>query len=480
MEQVLRCCGWSDEVRQALCDFIAANGTDAPDYDPNVYTVFDFDNTTAIFDSADQLMIYQLERMAFPLSPDALMKALFGSLDLAGEITLPGGRKCRYDDWYADLSAAYRRLYQTYGPFPACGLSEEAAKTVQKDPFWQEFATKMRLLYDLICENEGEELAYGWITFWFAGMTEQQVYDLALASHRYYGRKKTSRELWRSPADLPSRLGAVRCSWLSGFGVTEEVRELMLALRAHGIAVWICSASFSDIIRAAVDAFGLHEAVSGVLSMACRTENGIYLPETDRERDFAWICLPGGAWVRDTVPQCAATQGMGKVTAIQNVLCKKYGHGPAAGFMDSTGDFLFCTAFRTMQLALCFNRADRRLTDGGALIAALAVYQRDTLGYDLRKAQEAGDILYLLQGRDENGLRALLPGRSSLLLDESEPKLFRGAENDLLLNELLRRSMTTAQAILSFAPATPAEDRRNLLGFRYGFLTETPRYRSLP
>jgi hypothetical protein len=39
------------------------------------------------------------------------------------------------------------------------------------------------------------------------------------------------------------------------------------------------------------------------------------------------------------------------------------------------------------------------VTDGGGLISAIAIYQRDGLGYDLAKANAAGDTLYVLQGR---------------------------------------------------------------------------------
>lgn len=80
----------------------------------------------------------------------------------------------------------------------------------------------------------------------------------------------------------------------------------------------------------------------------------------------------------------------GKVTAIENALVPRCGCGPLAGFMDSSGDFNFCTEFDSMTFVICYNRANRKITEGAGLIAVLAIYQRDTPGYDLKKANAAG------------------------------------------------------------------------------------------
>ena len=79
--------------------------------------------------------------------------------------------------------------------------------------------------------------------------------------------------------------------------------------------------------------------------------------------------------------------------------------------MDSSGDFNFCTEFDSLKFVICYNRANRKITEGAGLIAVLAVYQKDTLGYNLKKANAAGDTYYVLQGRDENGLRTMRPVR---------------------------------------------------------------------
>ncbi|HBL40072.1 MAG TPA: hypothetical protein DDY98_00260 [Ruminococcaceae bacterium] len=180
-----------------------------------------------------------------------------------------------------------------------------------------------------------------------------------------------------------------------------------------------------------------------------------------------------GAWTKDTAPTKAQTQGIGKVTALNNTLVQRYGHGPIAGFMDSVGDFNFCTEYETLKLVICFNRANRKVTDGGGLIAELAVYQRDTLGYDYAKATANGDTLYVLQGRDENGLRSFRNSNKTVRLGETEEKLFANEDNEKQLQYMIDNQMTTEQVINTFSMKTDADSKDNLLGgVKYGFFTE--------
>ena len=57
--------------------------------------------------------------------------------------------------------------------------------------------------------------------YWFTGMTEQEVYDLALASHKYYTTVETSKETWTTPEDIESvqALGGEGAVFLVKIGV---------------------------------------------------------------------------------------------------------------------------------------------------------------------------------------------------------------------------------------------------------------------
>ncbi|MBR2042640.1 MAG: bifunctional metallophosphatase/5'-nucleotidase, partial [Oscillospiraceae bacterium] len=58
---------WNTYVKQAIDDFIATYGGTE-----NAYVVYDFDNTTSIFDVEEQLAVYQLQVMAFEFTPEEM------------------------------------------------------------------------------------------------------------------------------------------------------------------------------------------------------------------------------------------------------------------------------------------------------------------------------------------------------------------------------------------------------------------------
>ncbi len=467
--------GWNPEVKQAIDDFIATYGGTE-----NAYVVFDFDNTTSIFDVEEQLAIYQLQVMAFAFTPDEIEEILFTELgDHDEDRTDLGYGNGSYNDWVADIKAAYTYLYETYGPFDADGLDADAQATIQADPQWAEFATKMRAMYDLVYDGESAAVAYPWVLYWFTGMTEQEVYDLAYASHTYYGAVESEYVTWTSPAEIESRVGVVEYEWTSGTGVSEQMKGLYKALDEAGIDVWVCSASAIDPIRAAIDAFGLHDYVTGVIAMTRTQENGKYVTSYDYETGYGWFAEDGGVWVEDNVALGAQTQGVGKVNAINNVILPKYDYvGPLAGFMDSTGDYNFCTEYANLKLVINFNRASRKVTDGGGVIAELAIYQRDYLGYDsLAKANAAGDTYYVLQGRQENGHRGFLASEYTLRLDKTSGLLFREDNNFLQLLYMIQNGMTTEEIINTFAIKTSADASE--FGVKYGFVTEYAGYHNI-
>ena len=124
---------FSPQTEQAINDFIAAYGKDAPAYQQNAYVVSDFDDTTSISDITYQCGIYQLQTMSFALDPDGLRAAISTYVDLNADDNAA---------WVDDIDAAYRQLYKAYGPFSAAGLDEAAQAKLQQDPRWAEFADR--------------------------------------------------------------------------------------------------------------------------------------------------------------------------------------------------------------------------------------------------------------------------------------------------------------------------------------------------
>ena len=469
---------WAGDVKNAVNDLLSLYGTDSETPVGQAYAVFDFDNTSSIFDVEEQLAVYQLQVMAFAIKPGEMKEVLMTDLnDPDKDLTDLGYGKGSLRDWIDDVAASYEALWDSYGPFTPEGIPEERLDEIQSDPEWQEFSAKMRALYSLVYDAQSSSVAYPWVTYWFTGMTEDEVYDLASECFAVYKDVDTSLITWVSPESIESKTGVVSCDWVSGIQVTDNIRELWRALDDNGIDVWVCSASCTGAIRAAIDIFGLHDFCTGMLAMTNKTdEGGRYVAEYDTETGCGFYAKEDGVWERMTRPTGAQTQGAGKVTAIVNAICPEYdNHGPLAGFMDSTGDFNFCTEFRTLKLVVCINRANRKVTDGGGLIAEVAMYEKDALGYDLAGANAAGDTLYVLQGRDETGKRTLRNSNRTILLS-GEEALFKNTDNETQLQRMIDGKMTVADIINNFSIKQAAGE--NGFDFNTGFLTEYAGYHS--
>lgn len=195
---------------------------------PGRYVVTDFDNTAIVFDMEHQLLVWQIRNMAFAADPELFGRALRTGLE--GE----------YGDWYADIENAYGHLWDAYGPFTGDMLPETEIRRIREDPWWREFAVKLRAFFALVNPNEGKSAV--WILCLFAGMTPDQVYDLAYASHRYYSQVESARMEMSSEME-DTRLGIVECQWISGISMTAGARDLWETLYGSGFAIWACSAS---------------------------------------------------------------------------------------------------------------------------------------------------------------------------------------------------------------------------------------------
>lgn len=462
---------WEQGVKGALNDLINNYGGK----ENNNYVVFDFDNTCSIFDVEEQLAIYQLETMAFEIKPEELKDVLSTQLsDFDKDLTDLGYGKGSYNDWIYDICTAYEKLYTAYGPFTGDGLDLQQQEAIVNDDDWKEFATKMRAMYDLVYDNESADVAYPWITYWFTGMNEEQVYKLAYGSHSKYKALDTSTVEWKSPENVPSKTGVVTYKWTSGTQVSDNIIELWKALTEAGIDVWVCSASFTDVIRAGIDVWGMHDYCKGMLAMTNKLNNGIYINEYDYDTGYAWYVGQNGTWTKGNKATKAQTQGIGKVEAIQNAIMPDYNKGPIAGFMDSTGDFNFCTEFENLKLVVCFNRASRKVTDGGGLISEIAMYQKDVLKKNLMETNAAGDTLYVLQGREENGKRGLRSSNMTITYGSTSEKLYKNEDNEKQYQYIVDNGMSVKDAFNKFAIKTSADNSE--IGFKYGFLSNYDGY----
>lgn len=385
---LLKSTNWDPSVKACLNELLTDVGRNSPAYNPTQrpYAVFDFDNTVSILDVEEQLAIWQLEKMRFNIRPEQMFSVLTAGV--------PDPSKDLGKEWNnltvqmvaTDAADAYGRLWKA-GMVDTGGKKLDLKK-VHASPDWQEFATKARWLYDAIGDAYDVPVSYPWVTYWFTGMTPQEVRAMAMEAYTYYAKASQKKDFWKkvtwkSPENYHgASAGQLSIEFNQGITVSPELKELISALHQDGIDVWICSASFIDVISAAVDpaTFGIR-GVDGILAMTNKLENGRYIADYDYN-------------FHDQ------TQGVGKRNTIQKILFPLYnGRGPVFVACDSQGDFNFVTEFADTKAALVLNRARK---DDAGILAAIALYQNDAK-LSVAAANKAGDIRFLLQGRNENG-----------------------------------------------------------------------------
>ena len=453
--------GYNKETKQAIRDLVKQykNQDDA-------YIVSDFDNTTSIFDIAYQCAIYQLETMSFAIAKDNLASILKTSLENNETIS----------NYIDDVSNSYAHLVDTYGEFTASGVKDSQLETLHKDVWYQEFSTKMMGLYNYVDDTVLDVVGYEWIMYWYTNMSEQEVYNMFKQSCEKYQYVETSEVTWTSP-NIESKVGVISETFIIGVSVTNSVKNMLKYYVDNGIDTWICSASHIDGVRAAVDAYGLSEYISGVIGMTQKQENGKFVPGYDYETGYPYINKGSGKWEKIDQPIKALPGREGKVTAIKNALYPRYhNHQPIAGFMDASGDFNFCTEFKDMKMVICYNRADRKITEGAGLVAIAAMYQKEKQ-IDLKKASASNDTLYLLQGRDENGKRTLRETNYTLRFNETEEKLFANDDNFKLFDYLKKEQLTLKEFFDHFAIKTSVAD--SVIGIAHGHLDSYSGYHSI-
>jgi len=411
---------WSEDVKENINKFLTTYGKNSPDYPKNHYVVFDFDNTTAIYDVEHLLVAYQLETMTFAVTPDKLEEVLtFEGYD--------------HQNLIDDIVQAYDVLYEMYGPFKGDILSAAAQDAIHDNMYWKEFSAKMLKLFQFMNDAD-KSVSCLFPLVWFTDMSKEQVYDLAYSCYKTWGRIETETVTWSSPEELPSKAGKIETAFVKGASVTNNMYELYYCLHEAGIDVYVCSASGTIPVQAAIDAFGLRDFVTGMTGMNLKIEDGKLTNLYDYEG--TWYYPEKDGWVAGTKKLSAMPIEEGKTTVILQGLYDDYDGGPIAGFMDSMGDFNFCTSFASLKMVLCLNIANKKTTDPAFWVAATALYERDVLDYDLISANKKGETLYLLQGRNENGYRTFINGNATIKLGYETPILFLNEENETYLAQM--------------------------------------------
>jgi phosphoserine phosphatase len=360
---------WDTFNKTQIEKLINTYGNASKDYNASKppYVVFDWDNTSIFLDIEEATLKYQLENLIFGCNPDQLDTAIhIGIKD-----TVLKNSVTTFNDVAADIKNSYIWLYQNYKSFNRGGKLN--LEEIRKYSDYKNFISKLRYLYEAVNETYSPEVAYPWVTYLFSGLDSTQVRKMTAETIRSQKKDSIGKITWESPEtkDFSRQLsGKISVTFKNGLRLIPEMQELYDKFRNAGFDVWICSASFVDVVKeiSSNPEFGYKNNDNHVLAMELeRNEKGKIEPKF-RKGYFQ-------------------TQGKGKYLTIKKFLAGstgKYGYSPVFIAGDSEGDQNMLCDF-PIQLGLIINRQKGK----GKLLGALS------------RSAVMDSARFLLQGRDE-------------------------------------------------------------------------------
>ncbi|GHU61626.1 phosphoserine phosphatase [Bacteroidia bacterium] len=392
----LQTLNWDSFNRSQIEQLINRYGKHSAGYNPEKppYAVFDWDNTSIFLDIEEAVLAYQIQQLAFKATPEQLNEAIrkdIDNTDFAVAYNNKAGAAVNIEKIAPDIIESYTWLYRNYK-----GLAgNQTLENVKKNVHYAAFTSKLRYLYEAIGGTFSHTVSYPWVTYLFTGMIEAEVRALTQQTIEWQLSQAIGTETWETPENLSGTAGCVSVSWKNGLRIPPEMQDLYQTFRQNGFDVWVCSASFIDVIRefSSNPAYGYANPFNQALAM-------------ELERD-----ANGKIQVRfrEGYDQ---TQGKGKTKTINRFLVSKYGYGPVFIAGDSEGDQNMMQDFEDTKLVLIINRW--RSPD--TLIGQFSKQAVDTY--------KNPDAKYLLQGRDDNtGL--FVPSQASYPLGTDVPKVLK-------------------------------------------------------
>ena len=390
--QILTPGKWAPNTYKSMQKLIDENGVKSPSYNSSKkpYVVFDWDNTAIMNDTEEALYQYQIENLAFKLTPAEmgdLVRKNVPKDPFLKDYNNAAGQAVNVDAIADDIVSSYTYLYENYVGLK--GLMSLA--DIKKTDEYLDFRAKMYYAYEAIGDTFGTKVSYTWVLFFFKNMTTAEVSALAEKSNDYNLGQAISKVKWFSPASLPGKAGVVGVSHNTGLRLTEEIADLMHTFRNNGIDVYVCSASLEDVVAA----------------FATNPKYGYSLP---RANIIGMRLTKVNDVTQDTYlngyPQTA--EG-GKTVVLKSLLASKKGYDPLFIAGDSNGDWNMMVDFPGIKRVLIVNRLR-----SGKKIGALSADAAATIGKPNAK--------HLLQGRNENtGL--WMPSEEMLKYGKDTPAL---------------------------------------------------------
>lgn len=343
----------------------------SPKSTPNAkkqYVVFDFDNTSVINDIEDHTMFYMMQRLLYKLSPKDFHSILTSGPFDFDQILFSDRPLVTFRNLADDIYEQYCWLYQHYIQIEA--TERPNLSDVHKTEQFKAFSAKLRLYYTLAGSRLTRQEGKPWVTYWFAGYTEEELAELIKKVLDKALQTPFSKiELISSPA-FPGKTGVVTTYFETGLSFPVELLDLYQAFKEKGIVTYIVSASPIGVVQVAGSEYAFNVPKERIFGMKYR------LDHSGKIQSF----IQAGTYV---------TKGPGKTDVIRQLIQPLHeGKDPVALFGDSMGDYHMMTHYTERTLNVLFNRY---MENDTKQLVDLAV-----------KEYNSPDSVYLVQGRNEN------------------------------------------------------------------------------
>lgn len=354
------------------------------------YVVFDFDNTSAIGDVEDNLMMYFLEHLAYRLEPAALLKIMTtGPFDFDTPIDSKRP-KLTLRNLAKDVNSQYIWLYEQYIQGASSTLSE-----IKQSEQYHDFSAKIRFYYKWVNSNLQRIAGEPWLTYWFIGYTPEELIDITRKMLKEALAQTIEVKQMKSSPNYPGEAGVVETNFIAGLSFPEELLDLYAAFQQANIDTYVVSASPIDVVRTAATEFGYNVPYDQVIGMR-------------------YTLNEQGTIEAQMATDTFITKQAGKSEAITALIATRHqNRQPIALFGDSMGDYHMMRQFSDVKLNVLFN----------------CYHQDDTQ----QLVKEAIDVFnqanarFVLQGRDEN-IGSLRPSQATIPIESTQEVLYADSQ----------------------------------------------------
>jgi len=330
---------WSPRNHDLVAALIAKHGITSKTYSAKrkPYAVFDWDNTSIMNDCEEALLMYQINNLAFKLTPaefSAIIRQNVPAGNFAPDYKNAAGTIVDLDSLCADLDSDYAYLHANYkGMAGSMSLAQ-----ITETPQFQDFRSKLYFMYEAVNDTHGVDVGYPWVIYFFANMTVSEVAQLAEASNDANLGMGLSKVKYTSPASLPGKAGVVTTAHFHGIRLCTEVATLMDTFRQNGFDVYVSSASLEHVVAvfASNPKYGYHVPRENVLGLRLEQDGEVLKNAYRKNWPLNW--------------------GPGKSVVIKRELVASKGYGPVFVAGDSDGDYDMLRDFQDTELGLIVNR----------------------------------------------------------------------------------------------------------------------------